>query len=440
MKLFLEIFFNFPCKMKSPEEEELEEYLSKEEMFERYLPGEEYPYLEYLEEIEEEEEEKRPALTEEEEEMFEHYLQGEEYPYLEEIEEEEERPALPEEERKRLKKEYEKYWLSIYGVDPRLAERARAFREREIARAGGPEAIRRERFKKFEEKIKTKALSEEERKRERAARTLQKLAQWRRSHPCENLTPEQSQRLHPAQIIKLRVNDRNGQVHYVCYDIISLMNYLKSHYRDEFEWRDPTYNQFYSQSQIELIKSRYRQVSLCKETFQNFSVDMSQNGEVIIPESLYRSLIEREDVPYLIFRVSNVSVPNGRHVYVRATNYHRWGDNLILLPQPVLNTLGIAPGTPVTVEECSSLPKVGFITFHPESEKWYTLRYEDTDQITNLLTREVETRDVIFIGDTISIVFNNSTFTLRITDLRSQSGQRIFAGIPKFTEVKVEIR
>ncbi len=420
--------------MKSPEEEELEEYLSEEEMFERYLQEEEYPYHEEIEE-----EEESPPLTEEEEEMFERYLQGEEYPYLEEIEEEEERPGLPEEESERLKEEYKKYWLSIYGVDPRLSERAKAFREREIARAGGPEAIRRERFKKFEEKIKTQALSEEERKRERAARTLQKLAEWRRSHPCENLTPEQRQRLHPAQIIKLRVKDRNGQVHYVCYDIISLMTYLKSSYRDEFEWRDPTYNQFYSQSQIELIKSRYRQVSLCQEKLQNFSVDLSQNGEVIIPESLYRSLIER-DVPYLIFRVSNVSVPNGRYVYVRATNYHRWGDNLILLPQHVLNTLGIAPGTPVTVEECSSLPKVGYITFHPESETWYTLRYEDTDQITNLLTREVEKRDVLFIGDTISIVFKNSTFTLRITDLRSQRGQRIFAGIPKFTEVKVDIR
>ncbi len=382
-----------------PEEEEMEEYLSDEELFERYLQGEEYAYLEEIEE----EEERSPGLKEKEE---------------------------------QLKKEYEKYWLSIYGVDPRLTERARAFREREIARAGGPEAIRQERLKKFEKTRKIQIPS----KGERAIRTLQKLVRRRRSLPCENLTPEQRQRLHPAQIIKLRVKDRNGQVHYVCYDIISLMTYLKSSYRDELEWRDPTYNQFYSQSQIELIKSRYRQVSLCQETLQNFSVELSQNGEVSIPESLYRSLVIREDVPYLIFRVSNVSVPNGRYVYVRATNYHSWGDNVIMLPQSVLNTLGIVPGTPVIVEECPFLPKVGYITFHPESETWYTLRYEDTDQITNLLTREVEKRDVLFIGDTISIVFNNLTFTLRITDLRSQSGRRIFAGIPKFTEVKVDIR
>lgn len=371
----------------------------------------------------------------------------------------------------RYQEEYQKYWRQIYGVEPTLPERARAFREAELRRRGGPEAIRQERLSQFTQQMAGRQVPPQVRAQRTIARAY---TRYRCPNPCENLVGPERKLLNPSQRIRLRVKDRQGQIHCVCYDIIKLYAYLIFTFGpDTLLWRDPTYNTYISSRQTSRIEKMWRQFNPCGASmFSKMVVQAASGNQVSLPVELYEQLSLRENVPYLIFRISN---PQGDYRYVTATTFHqpsrappsqaappsRAGRTAqpaqsapaaqpsqpappsqpaqptIQLPRNILQSLNLTPGNPVLVETCFNLAKVERIRLQPLSPEWNRIPDRDLDLIKAELTRTLENYYVVQIGQTISIMHPLGQLQLLIVDLFAR-GRRILAGLTKFTQVEVD--
>ena len=170
------------------------------------------------------------------------------------------------------KQEYLNYWKSIYGVDinPNPTDRAALARFAYVRRKGGvnlkpeeaierfQEETRRERMEAFEEKIRKRTLTREEKVGKEIKRYLRQ--------ECEE-KPE----VPAAQIVKLTLHLKDGTKRTVCHDIIELYTYLKNTYRNEQEWKDPKYSVTFTQHQIRLIQERYRTIECLWRKFDVFT-------------------------------------------------------------------------------------------------------------------------------------------------------------------------
>jgi hypothetical protein len=375
---------------------------------------------------------------------------NEEFPDIEsEDEDVEERPYAEEvyetlgPQPERYQEEYQKHWRQIYGVEPTLPERARLFREAELRRRGGPEAIRQERLGQFTQRIASRQVPPEVTAQRTIARAY---ARYRCPHPCENLVGSERQFLNPSQRIRLRVKDRQGHIKCVCYDIIKLYAYLMFTFGpDQLLWRNPTYNTFISHRQTQRIQRLWQQLNPCgPSAFSRLVAQVALDNQVSLPISMYDELSHRENVTYLILRVSN---PDGDYRYVTATSFHQPSRSTrqpnqpnqptIQLPRDILNWLHLEPGNPVLVETCLNLPKIQQIRLQPLSPAWNQIPDRDLDLIKAELTRSLENYYVVQIGQTIAITHPLGQLNLLIVDLFS-GGRRILAGLTKFTQVEVD--
>ncbi len=354
---------------------------------------------------------------------------------------------IDEDFRERMLDEYEKYYEKTYGVDERLGERARAFKEAEIRRAGG--------IKKYVEKLKAEKLAALEEKRGKDIRTVEekaasKIAQsYRTKKDCPNLTPEQLREYSPSQIIhlKLKKSSRQEEYLYVCYDVVALYEYLNTTYRDSFMWQDPTTKLYYNNYQSQMIKDRYNSLSGCSALFTSYEIlinDKLNNLEILVPKSLYEKSLS-QDITRLIFRIYN---KKQKYEYgVVKSPHNKKIENIIEISQDLAERLSVKNSDSVVLESCFHLPKLTYIQLRPITVSWFDLPMSAVDDVKEVLTEYFEKQDVLRIGQIITIEYGTNKYRLRITDLianKTQSGleersSRYLVGSPKFTELEVDI-
>jgi len=366
--------------------------------------------------------EEEPEYTEEE-----FSTEEEEPKYAKEVYE-----TLGEEPEKYLQ-QYQKYWRSIYGIEPTLAERARLFREAELRRRGGPEKIREQRATEFAKRLPSLQEAAKKRAAERISRSYQK---YRCSTPCENYTPEERRLSSPSEQIRLRVKDKHGKFHCVCYDIFKLYAYLIANYgNDKLFWRDPTYDTF-SYKNNERIEKAWEKMDPCHGKFRVLKVEGTTSRQISIPRNLYDEITHLPNIKYLLFRISN---KQGDYIYGVGETFHQT-PGTIQLPTPLQEVLNVKPGDPIWLQDCFELKPIDFIRLQPLTEEWNTVPIEDLDQIKTNLTLTLENNYVVRIGDTITISYtlpSGQNPRLFVVDLRAQ-GKRVPVGITKDTEVNVD--
>lgn len=341
---------------------------------------------------------------------------------LVELAEQERREA----ERQRLMEEYQKYYTQIYRVNPNLPERARAFREREIARAGGPKAIQSQRLAEF--LSRHPPITREQRMLSRGQRLVRRYL----SRDCENPPRDTI-----YERVRLRVRDINGNTHYLCYNVIDLFTYLVTQYSSPSDWKDPTYQRFYTPNQVDLIRHRYQQISSCEvnvNILDTLTVGRSSNQYAVVPLNFYPRIA---DHPYHALRLfHDGNILKYGHAYAVVNNYHQ--NPTILLPDAILNKLQLSSGQKVLIEACFGIRRIEGLRLHPLTESWYQLKYSDVDEIVEQLTLTVQNLPILALSDVIILDYKDNSYRLEVVDIRSQN-RRISVGIPKMTEVKVEI-
>ena len=333
--------------------------------------------------------------------------------------------------------QYKTEWQRVYGVEPRLPERAKAFREAELRRLGGPEKIRQQRATVLAEKVKGRQKTPNALAAERIQRAFRKY----RSIPCENANFMERQ-LSPLQSIKLAVI-KDKTVHHVCYDITELFLFLNEIYRYEKDWKDPTYNVPYTDIQIRLIKTKFDLANACNKSQVHKRMLVFPADEVAISRNLYDQLSDIAGSKRFIFRISSISPDFARsskkkYGYIVATNFHDADDNILYLPYNLMNRLSLHEGDSILMDDCFKLPQVNYILLRPETKEWFSLSVDLLEDIKTKLTEALEDFDVLEQGQLISIDLYDITYVLQIVDLRDRSNKRITAGNPKFAEVKIE--
>lgn len=338
---------------------------------------------------------------------------------------------------KKYLQDYEKYWQGIYGVDPSLSERAKAFREAEMRRKGGPEKIRAERLSELQQKVESRKLSPTA----AAARNLQeKYSAHRCKKPCENLTEEQRRRSSPSETIRLQVADREKNVHCVCYDIFKLYAYLRAnHGPDPFDWRDPTYKTALNSTNQRKIKQLLEKTEPCLSRLRKLTVQGSDKDGLTLPLSLFQELShETPKINYFMFRISN---RQGDYSYEVGSGFHKRED-AIGLSQRIQGDLKVKPGDSVWLQDCYRLRPVQLITLQPLTEEWNKVPESALEQIKDQLTRALEKDYTVSIGDSITIPYtlpSGGHPVLFVSDVKS-NGRRVPVGISKNAEVKVDFK
>lgn len=351
------------------------------------------------------------------------------------------RQPLTEEEKRRqqeLREQYRRYWYSIYGVEPTLAPAPKAFRERELARGGGPEAIRQRRQAELQQRIAEKPKITPGAK---AARTIQRTYRQYHQQPCENQELLQAKRIHPSQTIKFKVIDDGQNSHVLCYDVIELHTYLVNTFQSQQKWREPTYNAQLTPIQQQLLEDRFRLLTGCGDDTRYYQLIAyaSDDNNVLVPRELYDRALHHEGAQYVIYRLTE---PETRfYIYIVADGYHDQDPNTIYLPANTLISLNLNDGAGVLIEDCLDLPRVNYLLLQPEEAAWYQIPDAAVDDIKAALTKALENVYVVQMGQQIPIDYGDKTYTLSIVDIKTGKapGRRIPAGVTKFTEVALEI-
>lgn len=351
--------------------------------------------------------------------------------------------AAVEQRRQELQEAYRKYWYSIYGIEPTLGVAARAFREREVARAGGPEAIRQRRLTEFEQRRAARPPVAPEVK---AAQQIQQT--YRRYHekPCENQNLLQARHIHPAQIVKLNVIDDNGNEHIVCYDVIELYTYLVNTFKSPNQWAEPTFTARLNPVQRQLIEDRFKLLSGCGNNTRYYQLIVfpSEDDDVLVPRELYDRALHHEGVQYIIYRLTD---PKTRfYTYIVATGFHNEDPNAVYIPVTLMVSLGLNEGDGILLEDCLDLPRVSYLLLKPEDAAWYQIPDAAVEEIKVALTTALENVYVVQMGQQIPVEYGgpdvnaNHTYMLSIIDIKTGKtpGRRIPAGVTKFTEVAIE--
>ena len=277
-----------------------------------------------------------------------------------------------------------------------------------------------------------------------------------REHPCENEDQIDEKHLHPAQVVKLRITDKSGLIHYICYDVVGLVNYFFANYRSTNDWKDPTYDRFLTADQVNLIIKLYEQLNVCKNSRTNTlkvrsgpltgpgpgsvpslgtkppTLGRPQETKISIPRSMFDQDIDRAK-GYLIYRLINPK--RQTYTYIVVTDYHP-DDGYINIPNYIMGSLELEEDQQVVLEDCFNIPKLQVLILHPEDPQWNTLPISAIDEIGQELTREIEKLYILSIGDLVTINYGGNDYTLRVYDMLS-NGKRTPSALTKFTEVKV---
>jgi len=398
-----------------------------EEEFEEYLREQE------VEELEEAE----ANVSDEELKQIEEEIAAEEEEAQRELEERTKKRQLFREQRRPTLEQYKTEWQRIYGVEPRLPERAKAFREAELRRLGGPEKIRAQRAAVLAERVKAREKLRETKAAEQIQRTFRKY----RSIPCENAA-FMERHLSPLQSIKLRIV-KDKIIHHVCYDIIELYLYLTDTYKYSKDWKDPTHNVLYTDFQINLINNKYKLANVCNVPKVHEKMFAFRSDQVAVSRNLYDRLSDIAGSRRFILRISDLGYDFAKssrrtYTYIVVDNFHTSDDNVLYLPYDVMRQLNLKEGDAVLVDDCFTLPKVNYILLKPETKEWFSLSVDLIEDVKSKLTEALETYDVLEQGQLISIDIGDRTYVLQIVDLRDLNNRRLTAGNPKFAEVKVE--
>lgn len=340
-------------------------------------------------------------------------------------------PLLTPEQRQDFLVQYRKYWTQIYGVDPNLAERARLFRERELAKMGGPDAIREKRLQEFALKIESKEKSPSE----RATLLIQRLYRHYRNIVCEN---QSAHGRHLGEIV-LRI-EMSGAVKYLCYDVMGLMTHLQYAYHREDLWKDPTYGVPLTAGQRHILHYRHDKLNQISSQARSMSVGNTGTDRISIPRSLFNRAMSEESSPYLLYRITN---PFTRlSTYIVAMDFHDLDSNTIFLSPAILSQLKLAEDDILLMEEAFHLPKASYLLLKPLTPEWYALPESDTDIVKGILTATLEKEYTVSMGTTLTISHRGKTYPLQVIDISATmvyGSRRTYSAMTKFTSVKIEI-
>ena len=344
-------------------------------------------------------------------------------------------PLFTPEQRQELLIQYRKYWTQIYGIDPNLAERARLFRERELAKMGGLDALREKRLHEFESKISSRR-SEEKSPSERATILIQRLYRHYRSIVCEN---QSTNGRHLGEVI-LCVRTTDGKSHYLCHDVINLMMYLRDSYHREDLWKEPTYGVLLTRDQKRILHYRYQKLCSFSSRSTQMVVGNSGTDRISIPRSLFNRAMSEESSPYLLYRITNTF--SRLSMYIVAMDFHDLDPQTIFLSPAILNRLKLSDEDIIQMEEAFHLPKATYLLLKPLTPEWYAIPDSDTDIVKGILTTTLEKEYVISMGSTLTISHRGKTYPLQVMDVTADSGlgsRRTYSAMTKFTSVKIEI-
>lgn len=323
--------------------------------------------------------------------------------------------------------QYKKFWLSIYGVDPVLGERAALFRTRELAKQGGTDAIRTKRLAELTSKI-----MDRKRTHDRVQMAGASIAKMYR-HYREKRGP-----LDLSQIL-FRI-EKNSVVHYPRYDIVALKTLFRHARIPETSWKDPTFDVPLTADQRTLL-SRHYYGTKSSPLGSEFSIQVANSGtdRISIPRHLFTQHVHNNS-SYLLFRLIHpVSL---QRITILALDFHDLGENTIFLPSSLMKQLQASNFQSVICENCSNLQKATYVFFEPKNTTWYNIPNSDTDGIKAVLTTTLEREATISIGQTIKVTWKGVEYTLDIKDIKvgPKNNQRVLTALPKFTEVKIEFK